>query len=200
MALFSMLLALAMGASTAAASEPACAVDRSAMLALSVEAFDQDMGGGWRALDARPGCQQAAADLLAAYRAQPKASGIMLLVWHEAQIRADLGQTAQAVALMQQSYKPAAQDRAGWNLYVDGSIAFLQQDRTALQQARDALALITPPADMPVVDGMLILNDNGNEQRIPWPPNLNVLDGLMHCFDKPYREAYGMACRAPAAR
>jgi hypothetical protein len=191
------LLALAVLAAALPALADDCMVDRAALLALSPDQFDQDLAGGWRPLAEKPGCQLAAADLIAAYRAQPKADGIGLLAWHEAQVRAELGQTPQAVALMKSAYKPAAQDRAGWNLYVDGSIAFLQQDRAALQQARDALARIDTPPGMTVVDGVLIINQNGTEQRIPWPPNLDVLEGLMRCFGKPYRDAYRMACRTP---
>jgi hypothetical protein len=26
---------------------------------------------------------------------------------------------------------------------------------------------------------------------LAWPPNLDVLDRLLTCFDRPYREAYG---------
>ena len=181
------------------AAAPDCAVDHSAMMALSVDDFDQDMDGGWRALADRPGCRQAAAELIAAYRRLDRAAGVSLLAWHEAQIRAGLGQTAQAIALMEQAYKPAAQDRAGWNLYVDGSLAFLRGDRAALQQARAGLAGIAPPPGLAVSDGHITASVNGKDARIPWPPNLEVLDGLLRCFDRPYDEAYGSRdCRAPA--
>jgi len=28
-----------------------------------------------------------------------------------------------------------------------------------------------------------------------WPPNLDVVGGLLRCFDEPYRKAYGEECR-----
>ena len=195
--MLSAAIALAPAAGPPPAAAADCQVDHAAMLALPLEAFDQDMEGGWRALDNR-GCSREAAELIAAYRQTPANVGQNLLAWHEAQIRAELGQTAEAVALMRQSYRPAENNKAGWNLYVDGSIAFLQGDRPALQQARDALAVLPPPEGITVVEGHFMLKDGEREHRIAWPPNLNVLDGLLRCFGQPYGEAYGsQACRTP---
>lgn len=197
MSLFSLVLAATLAAGAAPPKAVDCSYDRDAMLALSLDAFDQDMEGGWRALDNR-GCSAQAADLIAAYRLLPKSVGNTLLPWHEAQIRADLGQTVQAIALMRQSYKPTAQDRMGWNLYVDGSIAFLQGDRAALERARAALAGRVPPEGIVVQDGHYTLTAGGQQHRVAWPPNLNVLDALLRCFGTPYRNAYGNpACRTP---
>ncbi len=199
-----MLLALAFATVAAtsdkAPSVPDCPVDHAAMMALSVDAFDQDMEGGWRALDNRKGCQATAADLIADYRRLPKAQGIGLLAWHEAQIRAGLGQSERAIALMRESYKTEAEDKAGWNPYVDGTIAFLRKDRAALEQARARLATVTPPPGMEVKDGHFTMSVDGEPVRVPWPLNLNVLDGLLRCFDKDYTTAYGTpACRSPDA-
>ena len=150
-----------------------------------------------RALEAR-GCPQRAASLIAAYRTQPANTGFNLLAWHEAQIRAGLGQADQAVVLMRQSYRPVEQNKGGWNEYVDASIAFLSDDRDGLQQARDALAAVEPPDEFKVVDGFFTLKDGEQEHRVAWPPNLTVVDGLLRCFGKPYGEAYGSeACRKP---
>jgi len=89
--------------------------------------FDQDISGGWRALASTPGCLLIAADLLRDYRnAHHKESG--LLFWHEAQVRADAGQYPEAIALMEHAYKPTEDDKAGWNPYVDATIAFLRRD------------------------------------------------------------------------
>ncbi len=30
-----------------------------------------------------------------------------------------------------------------------------------------------------------------------WPPNLNVVDGLIACFGKSYEQAYGRPCVKP---
>lgn len=79
---------------------------------------------------------------------------------------------------------PADERAPWWNPYVDGTIAFLRGDRVALMAARDRLAAAARPADMPA--------DRA------WPPNLAVVEGLVRCFGRPYREAYGEACRRPA--
>lgn len=153
-----------------------CEHDRTRLLALDENQFDQDLKGGWRELSSRPGCLLAAADLLRDYRhAHSKDAG--LLTWHEAQLRASAGQYPEAIALMKQAYKPAEKDLAGWNLYVDGTIAFLRRDLAALKQAKAKL----PEVKAPVTEGM--------------PPNIDVIEGLENCFDQPYAKAYELACR-----
>lgn len=198
--LTSCLLAASCSMAVAQENPPAnCAHDRARLLALDEQAFDQDLSGGWRALSSKPGCTLAAADLLRDYRiAHHQNSG--LLFWHEAQLRAGAGHYPEAIALMEKSYKPAEQDKAGWNLYVDATIAFLRRDRTALAQAKSALASVKAPvrADIPpVVDGYMEVDfADGTKRKIRWPPNIDVVEGLENCFDKPYSEAYENACRS----
>ena len=191
--LLSLLLAIGLGGAVD------CAHDREALLALEPEAFDQDMEGGWRPLADR-GCLKEAADLLAAYAALPKAVGNTMIIWHEAQMRAELGHKAQAIALMERSRKPAnPADPGYWNVYVDGMLAYMRQDRSGLEQARARLVAIPTPAGMgaEVKNGRYQFTTEGGQQvDVAWPPNLDVLDGLLRCFDKPYAEAYGSkACR-----
>jgi hypothetical protein len=188
-------LALAVAASSiaiaqATATEP-CAYDRTAALAMSRDAFDQDANGGWRALSKVPGCEVAAAELIAAYRAaHPQSpSG---LYWHEGQVRANIGDYERAAALFGQS---KGQDVA-WNLYVDGSIAFLRKDRPGMDRALHDLAAIPQPpwfADT-AAD---VLKRMG--VKITWPENLPVLEKLSLCFDKTYLEAYGGGCQEKPA-
>lgn len=195
----SWILLAACGAAGAQALPPqACAHDRARLLALDENQFDQDMKGGWRALSAVPGCTLAAADLLHAYsEAHGNKSG--LLFWHEAQLRAEAGQYAEAASLMQKAFKPAGEDKAGWNPYVEATVAFLRRDRTAFAQARARLAAVPPPTGAgipPVVDGYMDLEfDDGSRRKMRWPLNIDVVEGLENCFDKPYREAYANACR-----
>ncbi|MFZ5748050.1 MAG: hypothetical protein ACOY45_10415 [Pseudomonadota bacterium] len=167
-----------------------CSYDRAAMLALDEDQFDQDLDGGWRALENR-GCLAEAADLLRAYRDAVPRRSAALLIWHEGQLRATMGQTDQAIALFEQARKPVAEDSIGWNHYVDGSIAFLRHDRPALQAARDRLAQVPPPAERPT------FTLNGQTVTPPWPLNLNVLDGFLACFDRSYADAYGPECSKP---
>ena len=175
-----------------------CGYDRARLLALDENQFDQDISGGWRALASTPGCALVAADLLHDYRkAHHKDSG--LLFWHEAQVRADAGQYPEAIALMKRAYKPTEADKAGWNPYVDATIAFLRRDRTALEQARAKLAAVPPPVGMgvpPVINGYMEAEfADGSQRRIRWPINIDVVEGLENCFDKPYVEAYKDVCR-----
>ncbi len=178
-----------------AAPMPAsCRYDKAAMLALDERAFDQTMSGGWRAL-ASAGCDLAAADAIQAWRAahggEPRTAG--LLNWHEGQLRANAGQTAPAIALFETARKAPAEDAAfGWNLYVDGSIAFLRRDLAGLDAARARLAALPrPPGYAPV-------GVDGKPRAFAWPMNLNILDGLVACWNRGYKQAY--ACAKPAVR
>jgi len=178
-----MLLLLAL-----AAAQPAiqpCGVDRAALLALPEREFDQDLEGGWRALAAKRRCRRAAADLIAAYRrAHPQAGS--LLRWHEGQLRAGLGEKARAIRLFASARKP---DDPSWNDYVDATVAFLNRDRRALAAARARLAARPKPADWDPRDS------EGRPLPISWPLNLEVVDGLVRCFGKPYEIAYSHCAR-----
>ncbi|WEJ99810.1 MAG: hypothetical protein P0Y59_23410 [Candidatus Sphingomonas phytovorans] len=165
-----------------------CAYDRAAMLALDEKQFDQDIAGGWRLL-ASSGCDAEGADLIRLWReAHENTAGI--LYWHEGQLRAKSGQTKAAISLFERSRRTPAEDAGfGWNLYVDGTIAFLRNDRQAAETARNQLAsLPRPPSFSPV-------GPDGKPMMVAWPPNLNVLDGFLSCWGRPYKEAY--SCTRP---
>lgn len=193
--------ALVAGCSTSApqqASVMGCSFDRPRVLALDEDQFDRDVPGSWRELSLRPGCNLAAADLLREYRQSHRLeSGLMY--WHEAQVRAIAGQYQEAIPLMERARMPVEADRAGWNPYVEATIAFLRKDRTALENARLRLAAVHPPIGKdvpPVIDGFMEVEmDNGPKQKIRWPPNIDVVEGLENCFDKAYGEAYNNQCR-----
>ncbi|MBO9712576.1 MAG: hypothetical protein J7495_06660 [Sphingomonas sp.] len=177
-----------------------CRYDREHLIAMDQRSFDQDLTGGWRALAAK-GCDREAADLVRDWRVAHKAED-GILYWHEGQLRADAGDYAAAAPLFEKSRKPGTNgyDRA-WNLYVDGSIAFVRGDRAGLEAVRAKLAAVPRPADFQEEargpDGKPILLPDGTPWRVQWPLNLDVLDGLLGCWGKPYAEAYG--CRAPSA-
>ena len=101
----------------------------------------------------------------------------------------------QAVPLLEKSREPAMRDVA-WNLYVDATIAFLNKDLAALEKARTTLAALQPSGDVRVRNGYLEIN--GEQSKIRWPVNLDVVGGLYNCFWKSYSDAYGVACRNPA--
>ena len=168
-------------------SPPACSYDRAKMLALSQRAFDQDMHGGWRALAERKGCREAAADLIRDYRRHWKSSQ-SILFWHEGQLRAMIGQKARAISLFEKA-RFTGPDPGGWNLYVDATIAFMRKNLVALRRDRDALARMPRPTSWPPRDAY------GHVVNISWPPNLNVVDGLIRCFRQPYKDAYANCSR-----
>jgi hypothetical protein len=176
-------------------------VERERLLALAQDAFDQDLsgvGGGWRAVAAKAGCEIAAADLIRDYR-ERHSSNETIIYWHEGQMRAMANDYTAAIALFEKSRNPETQDRAGWNRYVDALIAFLKRDKPALMRARDALSTVKPPPELLLRDGVFeIPNNSGHPFKMRWPPNIDAVDGLIKCFDSSYRDAYNNAQCRPA--
>lgn len=180
------LLRLAAGAVVAATlSCAAHAADCAALLqqhratdlGLPFEAFDQDEHQGWRALQ-HADCEAEAATLLAEYAAR-QAHPHPVIAWHRAQLLADAGQTADAIAAARTTRRPDGGDADSgfdWNDYVDATIAFLQGDRAALDASRAKLAAATEKAEF-----------NG--------PNLKAVDRLARCFGQPYKVAYSCPAR-----
>lgn len=186
-----MLIALMTLAMAQAQPADPCAYDRATLLALSPAAFDQDLEGGWRTLSEKPECTATAADLLAAYRrahwGELTPGELHINFWHEGQLRAGLGQTEAATRLMMAGVNPETPN-SGFSDYALGTIAFLHQDRSGLLAARERLAATPKPADF----------DRAAERfkatygfDLKWPVNLDVLDGLIACFGRPYNDAYG---------
>ena len=117
---------------------------------------------------------------------------------------ASAGMNAQAIPVLASARKDPSRDLAGWNHYVDATIAFLAGDRTALEQARDRLAAV--PHDSasglpPLVDGYIEFPAPSGQppMRMRWPPNIDVVEGFIACFGRPYNEAYGSSCRPGGA-
>jgi len=155
-----------LAASSAAEAETDCSFDRAALLALDQQTFDQDMSRGWQAIALRgEPCIEVAADLVREYRETHNLDA-EILYWHEGQLRATAGQISEAIELFEKARRPS-DSGFGWNPYVDATIAFMKQDKSALLAAREALA------------------------KLPQAPNLNVVDMLIACFGQPYKEAYG---------
>ena len=199
----SAIVMLLLNAATSISAER-CAYDEKALLALDESAFDQDLrgvGGGWRAIAGIPGCELAAADLLAAYQVRHPRSN-SLLAWHEGQIRALANQYNRAIPLLESARKPADQDDAGWNFYVDATIAFLRHDKSKLLDSRRKLAGVAFPENSgypPLKDGILEMPTRPGQPnlRMRWPLNIDVVDGLIACFEKPYSEAYSCGPAPP---
>ncbi|MGY0635260.1 hypothetical protein [Luteimonas sp. A478] len=181
-----------------------CSYDQEELLSLDEAAFDQDLpSGGWRQVGSIPGCEAAAAELIAAYRARhPDSSSTV--AWHQGQMLASAGMNEQAIPALEIAKKDPARDIAGWNHYVDATIAFLSGEKERLEWARDQLAAVPYDAASgmpPLVDGYIEFPTQPDQPpiRMRWPPNLDVVEGLVKCFGKSYSEAYGASCRAGGA-
>jgi hypothetical protein len=180
---------IAMGPSVALSANP-CSVDRRVLLALSPEKFDQDMDAGWRAVEQKEGCRRVAADLIADYRAAHwghlSPAELQANLWHEGQLRAAVGDNSRAISLLLAGV-PAGDDKADFVDYALGTVAFLQRDLSALKSARQRLAKVPEPAWF-AKERQETMAQYGAAPT--WPVNLEVLDKLIACWDKPYAAAY----------
>lgn len=185
----------------------ACEYDEAPLLALDYETFDQDHHNGWRALSYRStaedrSCVKAAAELIARYRDRHRESlesgQDRLLAWHAGQLYAELGEYAAAVPLLAESSD--SPDRA-FALYAQATVAFLKRDREALLATRETLAALPRPEnwDTPQRQAERDAFKEKFGLEIRWPPNLEVVDSLVNCFEASYAEAYSRDCRSAAS-
>jgi len=174
-------------------TDNSCVYDSRAMLALNEHEFNSTPDMGWRVLGNTPGCEGVAADLIATYRQEhPGIDDQVGLLHHEAQMRAASGQTEAAISLLREVR--ALESTPEMLAYRDAEIAFLSNDRGSLIAARERLATLPEPAGFAAaVERFRTSYPNFLPPR--WPTNLDVVDGLIACFGRPYAEAYGLACR-----
>lgn len=176
----------------------ACAYDVRAMLALDEHAFNSTPDMGWRVLGNTPGCEGVAADLIATYRQEhPGIENQVSLLHHEAQMRAASGQTEAAISLLRDVR--ALESTPEMLAYRDAEIAFLGNDHSSLLAARERLASLPEPEGFAAAVERF-RNSYPNFPPPRWPTNLDVVDGLIACFGRPYAEAYGLACRPERQR
>jgi hypothetical protein len=192
-----MFVALALAAALQLPTQDqTCAYDREALLALSPDALDQNLDGGWRPLAGKQQRRGEAAELLAAYRSANRqsltAGQLHINYWHEGQIRASLGERVPAIRLLLAGVNPEVQGD-GFQDYALGTVAFLNNDRPGLQAARDRLALTPKPEDWDQTAASFRQRFGVDMQ---WPINLNVLDAMIACFGRSYDEAYA-GCKTP---
>jgi hypothetical protein len=101
--------------------------DRTKILTLDENTFDQDFNRGWQILDQHQQCSLIIAELIRDYR-QARAPLSKMFFWHERQVRGKSGQTEMAIELFVSSQANGSDDW-GWNFYVDGTIAFLKKSK-----------------------------------------------------------------------
>lgn len=166
------------------------------LLKLSYEEFDQDLDGGWRALEARGRCAPIAAKLILDYLGANQDSElspmqVRLLLWHAAQTTAYYNEVA-AIDLFEKTYETTTRSTQ-WDIYVDGTIAFLRKDRRALDDALNMLSKQNVTVEEQT-ERQVFLDANPNltmpKGFVTDPPNLPVLRALKRCFHLPYRVAY----------
>lgn len=162
--------------------EKNCKFDKNAILTQDLATFDQSSEGHEGLAEKFPDCDSAIADLIAEYRERHpevlKKFSSYLLYWHEGQYRAFAGQYKQAESLFEKSRLQDNSLGHIWNLYVDATKSFVRRDHPALLKAQAELASLPPAAYQPD----------------PQPMNLDVVDGLVKCFDRSYTDAY-LKCR-----
>ncbi len=97
------------------------------LMALSQKDFDQDFKGGWRSIDEKDECSNAAGELIKAYilySAPHAPKSLRILRWHAGQVKAGAGQTNEAIAFFAGSYNPDPYKGKYWNLYVERQSLF----------------------------------------------------------------------------
>ena len=179
-------------APTLAQTEDQCAYDLGAMMRLEFDAFDRTPESGWRIIGNTPGCENAAADLIAQYRTEKIEDQRRGLMHHEAQLRAAAGQADTAIALIEQVR--AMETAPEMIAYRDAEIAFLRGDWAALRAARDQLLAVPAPPHFEATTARF--RERFPDQPPPtWPLNIEVVNGFVACFGKQYSEAYTAPCR-----
>lgn len=179
--LFFPFVACAQTPSKGSDQQERCAIsdaEREAFLSLDYNSFDQSLpNGGWRKFDL---CPKLARELIDAYTMR-HADTLQkqqwdVLVWHSGQLAASMGDYSDAIAKMQQTFKPNEKptDAFLWNPYAKATIAFLKRDRGALVSERNKLGRGLSPYN-----------------RI----NLRKVDSLIRCFNSSYQEAYSASCK-----
>jgi hypothetical protein len=147
--------------------------------------FDQS-SAGWRFLADR-GCYRGAAAVIRRYIAARSAALTpperAILYFHLAQMLASTGDRTAALSALDLSQRASAQQSkrfASWDVYVQGTIAFLRQDRRSL------------------IDAITGLEETAAGQagtaKLVTDLNLATLRGLRDCFAKDYSVAYSSEC------
>ncbi len=204
---FLFLAAVSLIFSGAAYSQPAqkaaaeCGTDQPGKyMNQSPKEFDQTLDKGWREIGDKEGCERAAADLIAMYRDEVLAQDVAGLDWHEAQLRAASGDTDRAIELFRRNlaFKRKLAEQIGDQadvLYAEATIAYLERNRPLLVAKRAELAALPKPDWFDALAAEHVRQDPDAAAAMAWPRNLNVVDGFVACFEKPYREAYSFACQ-----
>jgi hypothetical protein len=167
---------------------------REELLELPFAQFDQQEGSGWRPLyEVR--CYTRAADLIADYmkrhsdlveRHPELANQVYILPAHAGQMYALAGRYDVAIDYLQSANQKTSQALIHWNAYMAATIAFLRRDRDDLLKQRELIARQPPMPKSPGVP----------EWMAGKKVDLDVVDRLIACFDKPFEAGFRDGCEA----
>lgn len=117
---------------------------------------------------------------------------------------ADRNDYRRAQTLLSHSYR--SNEKRDWNLLIDAQRAFLSKDQVALKTIREEMFSSEMPEEFR--DQFRTLADQYNLRptlqtelflvplkELRWPPYLEIVDGLIACFDAPFITAYSFDCR-----
>ena len=161
------------------------------MMGLNYEEFENDLDGGWRQLGNTLGCEAETAKLIRTYRIEKIEAQRRSLLHHEAQLLGAAGDYEAAAATLR-TLIPLVTDPT-MLYYHEAELAFFLRNRAALKDARKSLSALPQP-------DWFERSAEAFKQAYPgspapvWPLNLDVVDGLIRCFDRPYAEAYQRVC------
>ena len=157
------------------------------ILGLSFAEFDQTEDDGWRPYYLAK-CYVIAADLLVTYveRHPDLVRENYILPFHAGQMLAMAGDYDNATLYLQRGYSSRESKLVDWNAFVEAHLAFIEKDAERLAAMR--LRIDKQPA---MVDGPGV-PDWAVGKKI----NLDVVDGFLACFDKPFAVAYEEPCRS----
>lgn len=169
--------------------------ERDTMLALDFEQFDRTQEQGWRLIADRE-CYAEAAALIADYReATENERANEVLRHHQVQMYAAVEDRVPAIVLLDEIIAEFKPGDSVTNLhYTQSTRAFLAKDLSSLKIARADLASVPQPDQFEAA----VARFKAEYPDFPppsWPPNLDVVDGFINCFDRPYSEAYDIDCR-----
>lgn len=185
-----MILGILLALAGTPAQSSNCSYNRTAMLAMDLDTFDQSEKG-WRTIGQKSGCEGAAISAIRDYlAAHPNLSSDQKnqLLWHEGQLLAVANRYGDSLTV----FSSIRETEDSQRLYQAATIAFLRRDKNALLNVRTKLASLPKPPDF---DAAAKAFHDSTGQTISWPANLDVVDGLMRCFNNSYRVAYSDKCR-----
>ena len=140
-----------------------------------------------------PGAETASGDPERSGGSATPAQRFGILCWHEAQLRAMEGQNERAAQLMRRSFDDHSDP--SWRAYAEATIAFLERDRRRLAKARAELVAIPEPEGWQEAVRQM---EKQYGFSPTWPANLDVVNGLIRCYEESYEVAYGAQCRESA--